>query len=319
MGGAFYIVLNMGITSALMGLAVLLARPAFRRAPAARYALWALVGLRLALPVSLPSIASFYNLFGPYVLSVPAGESGASMMNAVQAANAYFPMHYKTGLLEKWFGAAGWAWLIGVLLTAAICTALYLLAAARLRRASPVEDGGLLAQCAGATGVRRRVGLYASGEVSSPVVSGIFRPRIVIPTSMARGGEALRYALLHELVHIKRGDNALRLASALLLCVHWFNPFVWLFFTLAGRDMELACDAGVLRRLDRSEHRGYALALANLSAGRQPVLAAAFGHSAVRDRILGIARYRKVTLGAGILAFLGMLALAVVLMTNAAG
>jgi beta-lactamase regulating signal transducer with metallopeptidase domain len=190
------------------------------------------------------------------------------------------------------------------------------LTARRFGSALPVDDGGLLAECAAIAGVRRKVLLYASDAVSSPVVFGVFRPRIVIPPALTHDREALRFVLLHELAHIRRGDNALRAVSAALLCVHWFNPLVWLMFLLSGRDMELACDAAVLRRIDQPARKQYALVLAALAENRQPVLAVAFGQSAVRQRILGIVRYKRATVATIILSAAFIAALAVVMLTN---
>jgi beta-lactamase regulating signal transducer with metallopeptidase domain len=323
-GALFYLVLNMSITAGLIGLVVALLRLVLGRrltAPA-RYALWGPVLLRLALPFSAPSPVSFYNLMGLYVLpvvSVPADSAGAlTMTNAVRAADAYFPLHYKSEALARLFDAAGWVWLAGALLMAAAAALLYALAAARLHKALPAQDDGLLAACAAQAGIRRKVGIYSSEYVSSPAVFGVFRPRIVIPSTMGSGGEALRFALLHECAHIRRGDNTLRVVSVIILCIHWFNPLLWLFFLLAGRDMELACDARALKRLTGPERRGYALALASLASGWQPVLAAAFGHSAVRRRIIAITRYRRLSLAGAVLTILFVLAVAVVLLANPA-
>jgi beta-lactamase regulating signal transducer with metallopeptidase domain len=324
MGGCFYIVLNMSITASLIGIAVLAVRAVLgRRLPAgARYALWGLAGLRLALPFSLPSKASLLNLVGQYVLhaaSVPAGGSGTTLVNSIRAANASLPIRFKTETFGSIFDAAGWVWLAGALLMAAALILMYASAAKRFARAMPFDDGGLLAECAARTRARRLPGIFLSDAVASPAVFGVFRPRILVPPAAARDREALRYALLHELAHVRRGDNALRMLSYVLLCLHWFNPFAWLFFSFAGRDMESACDASALKRLSAPERKGYALALASLASTRQPPLAAAFGSSETRRRIVSITKYRKVTLAAGIFTFLCMLALFVVLMTNPAG
>lgn len=322
MGSVFYLVLNMGITASAAGALLLLIRLALRgRLPAqARYALWAIVLVRLVLPVSFPSEASFFNVVGKYaaIASVPAGDAGATITNSIGAANSYSPLHFKTAALGAAFQTAGIVWLAGAGIMAVCLAALYLLTASRLRTAVRVDDGGLASKCAGKLGLRRKIGLYASGSVSSPIVFGLVKPRIIIPPAMAADRGALRYALLHELVHIRRGDNILRAASALVLCVHWFNPFAWLFFMLAGRDMELACDAGVLKRLTEPERRGYAMALAGLAESRQPLLAAAFGRSAVRQRIVQIVKYKRLPLAAAALTALLLLALAVALLSNPA-
>lgn len=323
MGGVFYLVLNMSVTASLIGLAVAIIRLGLRgRAALAAYALWAVVFLRLALPFSVPSEASFYNVISRFVkpvVSVPAGGTNAvTMTNSIGAANAYFPVHFKTDSLNAAFNAAGAVWLAGTVLAAACAAALYTLTAARLRRALPSMRGGLLRECTETLGVRRAVGLLVSDEISSPVVFGLLRPRVVIPKPLEGDPETLRYALLHELVHIRRRDHIFRIVCAALACLHWFNPLAWLFLSLSGRDMELACDAGVLRLLSTAERKEYALALAGMASGRLPALAAAFGRSAVRGRIIRIAKYRRLTGAAfAILVFLLFL-LAAVLLTNPA-
>jgi beta-lactamase regulating signal transducer with metallopeptidase domain len=272
--------------------------------------------LRLVLPVSLPSEASFFNAVGRMV-SVTAGDSGTTMTNSILAVDGYFPMRFKTPALAAAFHWAGTAWLIGALVAAAALAALYGVTAWRFRTAARV-DAGIMDECAAAVGLRRRVPLVASGAVSSPVVFGILRPRVVIPVAMAGDVETLRYALLHECVHIRRGDNVWRVLAALALCAHWFNPLVWLCLTLSGGDMELACDAGVLKKLDASQRKAYALALAGLAAQRQPLLSAAFGSSAVKRRITGIVRYKRLTLVEILLSVLLLLVLAIMLASNPA-
>lgn len=318
MASCFYIVLNMGITAAAVGLAVLALRLALRRALPAGvlYALWALVLLRLLLPVSLPSEASLFNALDRMV-SVPAGRSEATITNAVRAVSGYFPMRFKTPALAGLFHWAGAVWLTGALLGAAGTLTLYVLTARRFRTTACVQNA-LKAECAAKMELKRDIPLLVSGEVSSPVVFGILKPRVIIPPGIVEDRESLRYALLHEYAHIRRGDNLWRALAALALCAHWFNPLVWLCFSLSARDMELACDARVLKRLDKPQRRGYALALASLAERRQPALALAFGSSAVKQRIIGIVQYKKRTLIEIILSVMLLCALAAALLSNPA-
>ena len=55
------------------------------------------------------------------------------------------------------------------------------------------------------------------------------------------------YILTHELVHIRSLDCLRKWLLTSALCVHWFNPLVWLMVYTANRDLELACDETVLR------------------------------------------------------------------------
>lgn len=339
MGSVFYLVLNMSITASAIGAVILLLRLLLRgRLPKlAQYALWALVGLRLLLPFSLPSELSMLNPIGRYVTQIasfPVGQTDLTMTNSIGlanrdatltannltgTANSYFPraIHFKSSRLASMFSTLGTVWLAGAIAAALAALALYVLTARRLRSAVPVPDGDLLDECASRLKFRRKIALYSSDAVSSPVVFGLIRPRIIIPPALIGDRETLKFVLLHELVHIRRLDN-LRLVLFGLVCLHWFNPLIWLFYALSGRDMEMACDAGAVRHMDKQERKGYALALAGLASGRQPVLAAAFGNSAVRQRILGVAKYRRLTVAAVVLTVLFLVVVAVVVGTNPA-
>ena len=335
MGAAFYLALNMGITASAIGLVVLLLRLALgKRLPAlARYGLWALVLLRLLLPFALPSELSALNPVARFVTPIASWPVGGqlTMMNSVQQAesmpvtitnfigaaepNGPQAILFKTEAAQSTFDTLGAVWLAGVAVTALSACALYALTAAKLRRARPVESGGLLAQCAARVGLKRKVRLLESPDVSSPAAFGRLRPAIVIPPGLVQSPEDLEPVLLHELAHIRRGDTY-RPLLFLLLCLHWYNPFLWLVWLLSRADMELACDAAVLKRLDRDGRKQYALALAGLAARPEPVLSAAFGASDVKHRVLAVVNYKRVTLVAAILSAALFVLLAAVLLTN---
>ena len=65
----------------------------------------------------------------------------------------------------------------------------------------------------------------------------------------------LRILLEHEANHIMAKDLLWRMFGIVILCIHWFNPLVWLMCGLMNRDIELACDEGVLRHFGQ-EARG---------------------------------------------------------------
>ncbi len=337
MGAACYLVLNMGITASAIGLVVLLLRLALgRRLPAlARYGLWALVLLRLLLPFALPSELSALNPVARFVTPIASWPVGgqltmtnavgqtesmpATITNFIGTAEPDTPraIRFKTVAAQSAFDALGAMWLAGVAATALSACVLYALTARKLRRARPAEDGGLLAQCAARVGLKRKVRLLESPDVSSPAAFGMLSPIVVIPPGLAQTPEALEPVLLHELAHIRRGDTY-RPLLFLLVCLHWYNPFLWLVWLLSRSDMELACDAAVLKRLDRDGRKHYAMALASLAARPEPVLSAAFGASAVKRRVLAVVNYKRVTMLAAILSTALFVLLAVVLLTNPA-
>ena len=80
--------------------------------------------------------------------------------------------------------------------------------------------------------------------ITTPFVLGIFRPRIYLLSSLSE--QEQEYILRHEQYHIRRGDHIFKLLAYVALCIHWFNPLVWLAFLLFSKDMEMSCDEAVV-------------------------------------------------------------------------
>lgn len=106
----------------------------------------------------------------------------------------------------------------------------------------------LIEQTAEQVGLQQLPVVWQAGGVSSPAVTGVFRPTLLLPLSFEKDFTAaeMRHILRHELVHLKRCDLATNALLCLLLCLHWFNPLLWLAFFRVRADRELACDAQVL-------------------------------------------------------------------------
>ncbi len=99
--------------------------------------------------------------------------------------------------------------------------------------------------------IRRRLELRESDQIGSPLTYGIFHPVILLPKGIPP--ETLEAVLTHEYVHVRRFDALAKLVFAAVLCLHWWNPLVWVLYVLADRDMELACDAAVLHLLGEDQ------------------------------------------------------------------
>ena len=138
-------------------------------------------------------------------------------------------------------------------------------------------------------------GVYWCPGLDTAFLFGYFRPRIYLPE---HDQYAARYMWLHEQAHLRRGDHWLMLAGYIALCLHWFNPLVWLCYICLCGDIERACDALVIRHLDAEERKAYANVL--LSCGKHrsfPVSCpVAFGEVSVKHRILAVLNYSKPTM-----------------------
>lgn len=140
------------------------------------------------------------------------------------------------------------------------------------------------------TAVLERENIYLCDWVASPFVLGLFRPRIYLPSGL----EDKEFIIAHERCHIRRLDHWAKLFGYIALCIHWFNPMVWLAFRLACRDMEMSCDEAVLRKLGENVRSDYSQSLLNFAVGNHMGgITPAFGEGDVKMRIKNILRWKE--------------------------
>lgn len=285
MAEIFQKALNMSIAAGWLILAVIALRLLLRRAPKRfRLLLWAVVGLRLALPWSIESALSLI----PSAQTLPEGimlerapvlDTGISALNG--AINPGFAAAFTPELgasanpLQVLLPIAAAFWMLGAAAMLLWALVSWLRLRKRVREAVRLEEN--VYEC----------------EIASPFVLGLFRPRIYLPFSLENGEREL--VLAHERAHITAGDHIIKPLGWLLLAAHWYNPLVWLAYALFCRDIELACDERVVRGLSLSDRADYSQALLDLSRPRGGVRACplAFGESSVKGRVKSVLSYKK--------------------------
>ena len=308
---AFYLMLNMSLTTCFVIaalLAVRLIRPLPRRVV---YPLWALAFFRLAMPFSPPTGWSLFNFTGGLVKRLitvetitqewmPVPRAGDwSAMNILGAAETYKPVTYKTESLRRVFTVGAHIWIIvaaAALLAAAV---LYTLTRRELKKAEPIGDR-----------------LYRSDMLLSPVLAGVFRPKIILPPSLDPDSPEGLMVLAHEEFHRHRRDNLWRAAAIVIACLHWFNPLVWVMLKMFFSDMERSCDEAVIRRYDAAQRKTYAATLLRFAGDKRVLLSTAFGRSGVKVRIVSVLNYKKLTVFGAVASAAFLLAVAAVLITN---
>lgn len=138
--------------------------------------------------------------------------------------------------------------------------------------------------------------IYTSTFIASPMVYGLLFPKIVLP---ARSYSSAQYEniLLHEWIHIRRGDLWKKAFMILTVMLNWYNPACWLMLVLFSRDIELACDADVLRMLQKEEHTIYAAVLLDCYTHMNPsaILETGFLNGILQERIGAIMKQRKMS------------------------
>lgn len=287
MAAVFLKLLNLSISASWLVLAVLVLRLVSKRSPKwMNVLLWGMVALRLMLPFSIESalslIPSAETVSPAAVQSAPAPTitSGVSVID--NAVNPSLSEHFaavptaSVNPLYVWTEIAGWVWLIGLGAMLLYALASYLRLSRRVSVSLPIQDN-----------------IYLCDAISSPFILGVVKPHIYLPSGL---DEVQRQNVLsHERAHLARRDHWWKPLGFALLAVYWFNPVLWLAYTLLCRDIELACDERVIRTMDESAVKTYSTVLLACSMPRKAVITCplAFGEVGVKERVKNALHYKK--------------------------
>ncbi len=185
------------------------------------------------------------------------------------------------------------------------------------------RENGILSRL-GRGGQQRRpaVTVRVSDRIDAPLTYRVIHPVILLPKKTAwENREQLTYVLWHEYTHICYGDNVWKLFAAVALCVHWFNPAVWMMYFLMNRDIELACDESVVRRCgvdDKSAYANMLIAMESKRSGLVP-FGSNFSQNAIEERVRAIMKIKKISIGAVIFAAGMVLGVTTAFATSSAG
>lgn len=134
--------------------------------------------------------------------------------------------------------------------------------------AEPVSDPSLLnglSEAQWQTGVGKVVELFVNPRISSPMLIRFRRPCIVLPgTDILE--EDFRYIAIHELMHHKRRDILYKWLVQFAVCLHWFNPLVYLMSLEISKACEFSCDEAVLAKLGYEHAADYGKTLLDAMA-----------------------------------------------------
>ena len=287
MAAVFLKLLNLSISASWLVLAVLVLRLISKRSPKwVNVLLWGIVALRLVLPFSIESALSLIpsaETVSPAAVQfapAPTITSGVSVID--NAVNSSLSEHFaavptaSVNPLYVWTEIAGWVWLIGLGAMLLYALVSYLRLRRRVSVSLPIQDH-----------------IYLCDAISSPFILGVVKPRIYLPSGL---DEVQRQNVLaHEQAHLARRDHWWKPLGFALLAVYWFNPVLWLAYTLLCRDIELACDERVIRTMDESAVKTYSTVLLACSMPRKAVITCplAFGEIGVKERVRNALHYKK--------------------------
>jgi len=290
----FLSVLNMSVTASLVAVAVIIARLPLKKSPKVfSYALWSVVLFRLVCPFSFSSRLSLLGFMpSSQAGSAPARyipeDAGMIKLPLVDIAfkriNAAFSSSIppaaaplaKLNPMDILIFLGALIWLTGMAVMLVYAAIAYLRLKRRISTATLVSEN-----------------IYESDLIRSPFVCGFVKPKIYLPLSLM--GEEREYILLHEKTHIQRLDYIVKLVAFLVLALHWFNPIMWLCFSLMTRDMEMSCDERVIQKTSGLKVTSYSRSLLALASQKKMPAPGplAFGESNVKARIKNLLDYKK--------------------------
>ena len=270
------------ISSTVLIIAVVVLRWLFKNRISRRlqYALWLIVAIRLVLPIQLgtspisidrvntekletaitntvrepvsgPSYTVIYSQVAEEFVSAKQDIETPVIRNEIEAETARRITVPTLGEI------ANAIWIVGM----AIMAAWFLFVNLRFRRvlkknASEIAVPGC------------DIPVKVCPALTSPCLSGFFRPTVYLTESCTDDPQRLRHILAHELTHLRHGDLIWSMLRSILLCVYWFHPLVWVAAVLSKRDCELACDEGALAKLGEAERIAYGKTLLDTVARR---------------------------------------------------
>ena len=363
--------LTMSISAAVMIAAIVILRALLiDRLPKTTFLiLWAVVLLRLLVPVSVPSAWSVYSLLQPRQQAIqtvqeestvlpqvepvvsqpsaittepvtPAVDSAAGEAEEITTAPTQQPSAAPTvqqstpteqppQAEEKTKPAislpvepSALIWGVGAAALGLYFVVGYWRATREFDMSLPVEHpfcGEWLRRQKEKMPLRRQIRIRQFDRIGTPLTYGVRKPTILLPNqTLEEQPKTLTYILTHEYVHIRRFDCVSKLLLSAALCLHWFNPLVWVMYVLANRDLELSCDEMVLRLLGIENRSAYAMALLEMEEKRSGfgALYSAFGKNAIEERIGAIMKMKKRSLLSVVMAVVLVFTLTACLATS---
>jgi len=314
--------IQMSFAGAMMVISVIVIRALFMyKLPKKTFlVLWAVVALRLMLPIALPAQTSIFtiweNLNLPLVGLLTTFEANSPQDSSYMITDqnwqtrqefVHVPMwdeqliHNIAGEPNVYPPAAvsplAVVWLVGVLVSALFFASQHIKWRKEFMVSLPIENEFVI-EWLKKHRLNRQIQIRVSDRIATPLTYGILSPVILMPKNTNwKDEKAIEYVLAHEFVHIKRFDALTKFVAAAVLCVHWFNPLVWAMYVLFNRDMEISCDESVIKTLGGDSKSSYAMTLIEIQEKNKSAFALynAFSKYAIEERVTALIKTQRMS------------------------
>ena len=326
--------IQMSLAGAIIVVMVTIIRALFmHRIPKKTFiVLWGIAICRLLLPFEIAAPISIFTVGQHFQGAAEPVMTFKTIDRSVLAnTNCIYTWHYTQALIEQQSFVLGKAaptllsllpltiiWLVGMVLLGLFFAVLYIKQHRKFSTSLPLENE-FITNWLQVHKLKRPIKVRVSDRITSPLTYGIFKPVILLPKNTDWSDEKkLRHILAHEFIHIKRFDALTKLLMTFILCVHWFNPLVWVMHMLLSRDLEISCDAGAIKLLGEEAKSDYALTLIGAQEQRlYPPLHNAFGKYAIVERVNAIMQTKKASFIGVLVASLLVAGIAAIFATSA--
>ena len=307
------ILLSLSVSGALLLLLILGLKPLYKNKFSKRwqYYIWIVVALRLLLPFTPDTtiIGSLFEKFDTTAITneiptnpnvpVPA-DTGNSKAEPIQTnreittAAMREPVDKYVCLFFIWSALA----LVLFVRKVTVYQGFIQYIKAGNKEVSDIKILNLLSDCEEKLNIKTRVELSCNPLIASPMLIGFFRPRIILPVGEWEDKE-LSYIFVHELIHYKQRDMFYKWLIQIVVCVHWFNPFVYLLEKEVNKSCELSCDEKVISILNEKAKREYGDTLIsflksnNLYKSSLASVTLTEGAEQLKERLGAIMKFRK--------------------------
>lgn len=296
---------------------LLIVRNLFRNSLSSRmqYNLWFLLLGILYVPFVPLRLIDSYQFFSwlPNLIFSPASAAKAvpeEEIMTIPAQNADWMNDFVLSVNSKTPSVTGYIllgiWLVGIFAMVIFVIKSSLRLRSLKKSALPLQNQEvrqLYSHCLNEMNIHRNIPIYSTAFLKSPVITGLLRPCIYLPIHLIslHSKSDIRYMLLHELQHYKHHDTIASYLMNLTKIIYWFNPFVWYAIREMHADREIACDASVLKMLQKDEYIDYGNTLINFSEKISltpfPFTSEFLGDMKhLKRRIINIASYKEPTL-----------------------
>ena len=310
--------MQMSISAALLITATVLIRViGLNKLPKTTFLiLWGAVIIRLLVPVSIPGQFSFYSAVRNIINTVepmPVTESVLTIDDRVIQETRNFVEPAAQGYITS-ITPFTIIWFIGMFVAFIFFVIIYFKSHRNLRFATLISDNDFLNEWQKSHRLMRSIAIMQSDKIKTPVAVGLIKPKIILPKCINMNDtQLLDHVLLHEYCHIKRFDALWKILMVVALCVHWFNPFVWIMFILANRDLELTCDEMVLHHFGTETKTAYAYSIIGMAEQKNKFASFynGFSKNAAVERIESIMKLKKSSFLSRMLAFMLVVTLSI--------